>query len=102
MARAEIAPVALSRIWVDLHTAVTFVSTLPLVTIAMPCLNEEAFIETCLESVRAQEYPADRLEILVADGSSTDRTREILRPAFGRQIRASRLSTIPIASRPRG
>lgn len=50
----------------------------PLVTIAMPCLNEEAYIETCLRSVALQDYPRDRIEILVGDGGSTDRTREIL------------------------
>lgn len=50
----------------------------PLVTIAMPCLNEEHYIEACLRSVAAQDYPAARIEILVADGRSTDRTREIL------------------------
>jgi succinoglycan biosynthesis protein ExoA len=69
-----------------LHNALTKVpppfaasaSVFPFVTIAMPCLNEEAFIERCIASVRAQDYPADRLEILVADGGSTDQTREIL------------------------
>jgi glycosyltransferase involved in cell wall biosynthesis len=50
----------------------------PLVTIAMPCLNEAAFIEACLSSVQAQTYPRDRIEILVADGGSSDVTREIL------------------------
>ena len=45
----------------------------------MPCLNEERFIEACLESVRRQDYPPDRYEILVADGGSTDRTRAITR-----------------------
>lgn len=50
----------------------------PMVTIAMPCLNEERFIEACLRCVFAQDYPRDRIEILVADGGSTDRTREIL------------------------
>jgi glycosyltransferase involved in cell wall biosynthesis len=50
----------------------------PFVTIAMPCLNEERFIEACLESVRRQDYPADRYEVLIADGGSTDRTREIV------------------------
>ncbi len=50
----------------------------PLVTIAMPAYNEEKFIEACIGSVQAQDYPADRIEILVADGRSTDRTREIL------------------------
>jgi succinoglycan biosynthesis protein ExoA len=51
---------------------------LPFVTIAMPCLNEEAYIETCLRSVMAQDYPKDRLEVLVADGMSIDATREII------------------------
>jgi succinoglycan biosynthesis protein ExoA len=50
----------------------------PLVTIAMPAFNEEHYIEACIASVQAQDYPADRIEILVADGRSTDRTREIL------------------------
>lgn len=50
----------------------------PLVSIAMPCLNEARFIEACLRSVQAQTYPRERIEILVADGGSTDGTREIL------------------------
>ena len=29
------------------------------------------------DSVAAQDYPADRLEVLVLDGGSTDRSREI-------------------------
>jgi cellulose synthase/poly-beta-1,6-N-acetylglucosamine synthase-like glycosyltransferase len=50
----------------------------PLVTIAIPCLDEEGYIEACLRAVQAQSWPADRLEILVADGMSVDATREIL------------------------
>lgn len=53
-------------------------SPAPFVTIAMPCLNEEGYIEACLQSIAAQDYPRDRIEVLVADGGSTDRTREIL------------------------
>jgi len=53
-------------------------TTLPRVTIAMPAFNEENYIETCIASVQAQDYPRDQIEILVADGRSTDRTREIL------------------------
>jgi hypothetical protein len=49
-----------------------------MVTIAMPAFNEEHYIEACIRSVQAQDYPRDRIEILVADGRSTDRTREIL------------------------
>src|SRR4051812_18596427 len=48
------------------------------VTIAMPAFNEENYIETCISSVQAQDYPAELIEILVADGRSTDKTREIL------------------------
>lgn len=50
----------------------------PLVTIAMPAFNEEHYIEACIRSVQAQDYPRERIEILIADGRSTDRTREIL------------------------
>jgi succinoglycan biosynthesis protein ExoA len=54
---------------------------LPFVTIAMPCLNEERFIDACLASVRAQDYPPDRYEVLIADGGSTDATRELIQRA---------------------
>ena len=47
-------------------------------TIAIPCLDEERHIEACLDDVFAQDYPADRFEVIVADGMSTDRTRDIL------------------------
>ncbi|MCX5743181.1 MAG: glycosyltransferase family 2 protein [Proteobacteria bacterium] len=50
----------------------------PRVTIAMPAFNEERYIEACIASVKAQDYPAELIEILVADGRSTDRTRDIL------------------------
>ncbi len=48
------------------------------VTIAMPAFNEEHYIEACIASVQAQDYPRELIEILVADGRSTDRTRDIL------------------------
>jgi succinoglycan biosynthesis protein ExoA len=48
------------------------------VTIAMPAYNEEHYIEACIASVQAQDYPRELIEILIADGRSTDRTREIL------------------------
>lgn len=53
-------------------------TSVPLITIAIPCLDEARFIENCLRSVRAQTYPSDRTEILIADGGSGDGTREIL------------------------
>jgi glycosyltransferase involved in cell wall biosynthesis len=50
----------------------------PFVTIAVPCLNEEAHIRRCLDDIVGQDYPGDRLEVLIADGGSEDGTREIL------------------------
>src|SRR5215510_6824286 len=50
----------------------------PRVTIAMPAYNEERYIEACIASVQAQHYPKHLIEILIADGRSTDKTREIL------------------------
>jgi succinoglycan biosynthesis protein ExoA len=50
----------------------------PLVTIAMPCRDEEPYIEACVRAAQAQDWPPEKLEILVADGMSMDATREIL------------------------
>lgn len=44
----------------------------------MPVRNEASFIERSLTAVLAQEYPADRMEVIVADGMSEDRTREVV------------------------
>lgn len=52
---------------------------LPFITLIMPIRNESAFISRSLGAVLAQDYPADRFEVLVADGMSTDGTREIVR-----------------------
>jgi len=51
-----------------------------LVSILIPCRNEEPFVAQCLASVRAFECPTGiNLEILVLDGRSEDRTVEIAR-----------------------
>jgi succinoglycan biosynthesis protein ExoA len=52
--------------------------SVPFVTIVIPCRDEEPYIEGCVRSALAQDWPRDRLEILVADGMSMDATREIL------------------------
>lgn len=50
----------------------------PLVTVIVPCRQEAGFIEACIESILANDYPLDRLEVLVVDGTSDDGTRAIL------------------------
>jgi glycosyltransferase involved in cell wall biosynthesis len=53
----------------------TATATPALVSVIVPCRNEELFIQACLESIVATQYPHDRLEVLVVDGRSDDRTR---------------------------
>ncbi len=48
------------------------------VSIIIPCCNEEKHIAQCLDSIIANDYPKDLLEILVIDGMSTDGTRVVL------------------------
>src|SRR5579862_5922081 len=50
------------------------------ISVVIPCRNERQHIRDFLDSLLAQELPPDwHIEILVADGMSTDGTREILR-----------------------
>ena len=56
----------------------TKAEALPFVTVVVPCRNEEKHIARCLESILANDYPKERMEILVLDGMSEDRTREIV------------------------
>jgi glycosyltransferase involved in cell wall biosynthesis len=51
---------------------------LPFVTVVVPCRNEENHIVRCLQSIVANDYPKEKMEILVLDGKSEDRTREIV------------------------
>ena len=52
--------------------------SLPLVTVIMPVRNEARYIARSLNAVLAQDYPKDRMEVLVADGMSTDDTPNIV------------------------
>jgi glycosyltransferase involved in cell wall biosynthesis len=54
------------------------VALAPFVSIVIPCRNEAGFIARCLDSIVANGYPKDRLEVLVVDGMSEDGTRQIL------------------------
>ena len=70
----------------------------PFISIVVPIRNEEATIERLARSLLDQDYPHDRYEILMADGGSTDRTRELLAMVDAEARIAC--STIP-AARPR-
>jgi glycosyltransferase involved in cell wall biosynthesis len=56
------------------------------VSFVIPTLNAEGYLPGCLAAIRDQDYPAERVEIVVADGGSTDRTREIAEAADARVV----------------
>jgi len=49
------------------------------VSVIIPMRNEERYIGRCLNSILGNDFPSDDMEILVADGRSTDRSRDIVR-----------------------
>ena len=48
------------------------------VSIIIPCQNEEKYIGKCLDSIINQDFPKENLEVLVIDGMSEDKTKEII------------------------
>ena len=52
---------------------------IPFVSVLMPVRNEAAFIRRSVAAVLAQDYPRDRIEIIIADGLSNDGTREAIK-----------------------
>ena len=51
----------------------------PLVSIILPIRNEEESISLTLESILNQDYDKNKVEIIIADGLSTDGTLPIIR-----------------------
>lgn len=52
--------------------------TMPLVSVIIPTRQERDTIEKCLDSILANSYPLDKVEIIVVDGMSSDGTREVV------------------------
>ncbi len=51
---------------------------LPTMSVVVPCFNEERFIVAKYRNLKACGYPLDRLEVVFADGGSTDQTLSLL------------------------
>ena len=49
-----------------------------MLSVICPIYNEEKFIAKCIDSILAQDYPKDDLEVIFVDGMSKDCTREIV------------------------
>lgn len=53
-------------------------NVVPFVTVVCPIYNEEKYIAHCVDSILAQDYPKERMEVFLVDGMSRDHTRDIL------------------------
>jgi len=51
-----------------------------MITVVVPTFNEEKNIVDCLESLNRQALPRSEYEIIVVDGNSSDRSRELAAP----------------------
>lgn len=61
-----------------LNRGLTKFNELPFVSIIIPAYNEEKRIANAIEAVLKQTYPKDKMEIIVVDDCSTDKTCEIV------------------------
>ena len=50
----------------------------PFVSIIVPCYNEQATIRFLLDAILAQTYPRPQMEVVIADGLSQDKTRDVI------------------------
>ncbi|MBW6441646.1 glycosyltransferase family 2 protein [Patescibacteria group bacterium] len=64
----------------------------PKISILTPTLNSESVLEDCLKSISIQDYPKEKIEIIIADGGSVDKTLEIAQK-YGAVIVENRLKT---------
>lgn len=49
---------------------------MPPVSIIVPCYNEQETICLLLDAIYSQNYPLQEMEVVIADGHSTDKTRQ--------------------------
>lgn len=55
------------------------IDKLPLVSVIVPTFNNGTFIKSALDSIFRQNYPMDKIEIIIIDDGSTDATLDIIK-----------------------
>lgn len=50
----------------------------PRITVLIPARNEERDIAECIDVIGGQDYPLDAVQLIVVDGASEDRTKEVV------------------------
>lgn len=62
-------------------------SILPSISVVIPTLNSGSVLERCLKSISTQKYPKNKIEIIIADGGSTDLTINISKKYHAKVIK---------------
>ena len=83
------------------QTALGSRGSVPFVTVIIPVRNEAVPLHAAITAVLAGSYPADRLEVVVADGGSTDGTRVLADGWSARDPRVRRVDN-PAGTTPAG
>ena len=63
------------------------------VSLIVPCYNEEKRIRSLLDALLAQTYPRELMDVTIADGMSSDKTRDVI-AAFQREYPKLRLQVV--------
>jgi GT2 family glycosyltransferase len=71
----------------------------PLLSFVMPVRDDEARLRRCLVSIRANDYPSDRREIIVVDNGSVDGSREAARDAGAHVLELPELTVAELRNR---
>lgn len=58
----------------------------PLVSVIIPCFNSSSRLPKCLDSIKNQNYPKNKLEIIVVDDNSTDNTVFLAKEGYGCKV----------------
>lgn len=64
----------------------------PSISVLIPTLNAQSVLESCLKLIKSQDYPPNKIEIIIADGGSTDKTLKIAKK-YGAKIYSNPLKT---------
>jgi GT2 family glycosyltransferase len=71
----------------------------PLVSVVIPVRNDARRLQVCLESIKANDYPADRIELIVVDNGSTDNSVRVARQAGATVLSIAGVSVAELRNR---